>query len=51
MPDMDSFVQKAFANDYQRYQEWKMTQVRFNTEFGIIRKKHDPTNTKQRAAD
>lgn len=28
MPDMDSFSQKAFANDYQRYQEWKMSQVR-----------------------
>lgn len=28
-----------------------MSQVRFNTEFGIVRRKHDPTNTKQRKVD
>jgi len=37
---METFTQRAFANDYQRYQEWRTQQVRFNTEFGIVRRKH-----------
>jgi hypothetical protein len=40
MPDCDSFVQTAFANDYERFVKWKMEQVRYETEFGII---HVPT--------
>lgn len=36
MPDCDSFNQQAFANDYQRYVEWRMSNVRYETEFGIV---------------
>lgn len=36
MPDCDSFNQQAFANDYQRYIEWRMSNVRYETEFGIV---------------
>lgn len=36
MPDCDSFNQQAFANDYQRYIEWRMANVRYETEFGIV---------------
>lgn len=36
MPDCDSFNQQAFANDYQRFNEWRMGNVRYETEFGIV---------------
>lgn len=36
MPDCDPFNQTAFANDYQRYMDWKMENVRYETEFGIV---------------
>ena len=43
---MEKFTQEAFANDYQRYQEWRTKQVRFNTEFGIVRRKTGAGNPK-----
>ena len=36
MPDCDSVVQTCFASDYERFVQWKMDQVRNETEFGII---------------
>jgi hypothetical protein len=36
MPEADSFSQTAFANDYERFVQWKMEQVRYDSEFGII---------------
>jgi hypothetical protein len=36
MPESDAFVQQAFAGDYQRYLDWKMNNVRYETEFGIV---------------
>jgi len=36
MPDCDSFNQKAFSMDYQRYVEWRMHNVRYETEFGLV---------------
>jgi len=41
MPEADSFSQTAFANDYERFVQWKMEQVRYDSEFGII---HAPTS-------
>ena len=36
MPECDSFNQQAFANDYQRYMDWRLSNVRYETEFGIV---------------
>lgn len=36
MPDCDTFNQQAFAADYQRYLDWRMNNVRYETEFGIV---------------
>jgi len=36
MPDCDTFNQQAFASDYQRFLEWKMNNVRYESEFGIV---------------
>ena len=36
MPECDSLKQGAFANDYQRFLEWKMSVVRYETEFGLV---------------
>lgn len=41
MPDIDSFTQRTFASDYQRYGKWRSDMIRFNTEFGILLRKHD----------
>lgn len=38
MPPCDLFSQQAFANDYLRYKEWQMQQVRYDTEFAIVHK-------------
>ena len=38
LPACDEFSQKAFANDFIRYQEWKMSQVRYDTEFALVHK-------------
>lgn len=38
MPPCDLFSQQAFANDYIRYQEWLMQQVRYDSEFAIVHK-------------
>ena len=35
MPGCDMFSQQAFANDYIRFKEWQMQQVRYDTEFAI----------------
>jgi len=36
MPESDSYQQTAFLNDYERFVNWKMEQVRNDSEFGII---------------
>lgn len=36
MSDCDTMKQSSFADDYQRFLDWKMNQVRYDTEFGII---------------
>lgn len=36
MPESDTFVQQAFASDYQRYLDWRLNNVRYETEFGIV---------------
>jgi len=36
MPPIDSLKQQAFVNDYIRHTEWKMAQVREDTEFAMI---------------
>ena len=35
MPGCDMISQQAFANDYIRFKEWQMQQVRYDTEFAI----------------
>lgn len=51
MPDIDSFTQRTFASDYQRYQKWKSDMIRFNTEFGIILRKHDENAPRKKKQD
>ena len=34
--DFESFKQDAFYDDFNRYRLWKMSQVRYETEFGIV---------------
>jgi hypothetical protein len=51
MPDIESFTQRTFASDYQRYQKWKSDMIRFNTEFGIQLRKHDENAPKRKKAD
>jgi len=36
LPDCDEFAQVAFSKDYQRYIEWKMAQLRWNSEFALV---------------
>ena len=34
--EFESFKQDAFYDDFNRYRQWKMSQVRYETEFGIV---------------
>ena len=36
MSDCDPFNQQAFANDFQRYTDWWIGNVRYETEFGLV---------------
>lgn len=36
MSDCDAFNQQAFANDFQRYTDWWIGNVRYETEFGLV---------------
>lgn len=36
MSECDTLKQTSFADDYKRFLEWKMSQVRYDTEFGIV---------------
>lgn len=35
MTETDAYKQEAFLHDFRRYNEWKLSQVRYDTEFGI----------------
>jgi len=34
--DFEEFKQEAFYDDFDRYKQWKMSQVRYDSEFGIV---------------
>ena len=36
LPDCDQLAQEIFLKDYQNYLQWKMGQLRYDTEFAIV---------------
>ena len=36
MPDCDMLAQDIFLKDYQNYLQWRMGQLRYDTEFAIV---------------
>lgn len=34
--EFETYKQEAFYDDFNRYRQWKMSQVRYDTEFGIV---------------
>ena len=36
MPDCEEFAQQAFSLDYHRHVEWKINQMRYDSEFAIV---------------
>lgn len=36
MPDCDETAQQIFSHDYQSYLDWRLNQLRYDTEFAIV---------------
>ena len=36
LPDCDMMAQEIFLRDYQNYLQWKMGQLRYDTEFALV---------------
>ena len=50
LPDCDMMAQEIFLRDYQNYLQWKMGQLRYDTEFALVHlpvSKDQPVNWEQ----